>query len=111
MPKPWGRVARTEMDVRPVCFTGNPARLPFCPEARKIRTLARMGAACPACFKEVAVMSRLVLSGLLFLAFAVPCATRAEPGICCFPDGSCIMIDGEEACFEAGGCAFIPGAD
>ena len=57
-------------------------------------------------------MSRVVLFGFLALiAAAVPGAARAEMGICCFPDGSCVLLDGEQECWNSGGCAFIPGAD
>ncbi|MDM7915489.1 MAG: hypothetical protein ACE15D_14315 [Candidatus Eisenbacteria bacterium] len=52
----------------------------------------------------VAVVSAIVLAG------AVAGVAKAEVGICCYPDGSCQMVE-EADCWATGGCAFYPGAD
>jgi hypothetical protein len=56
-------------------------------------------------------MFRVCTLGVAALSvLAIPSAASADLGICCFPDGSCVMVL-EEECWELGGCAFIPGAD
>jgi hypothetical protein len=61
--------------------------------------------------KEGAAMFRVCILGLAALSMmSFPMIVHAELGICCFEDGSCIMIE-EEDCTEIGGCAFFPGAE
>jgi hypothetical protein len=50
----------------------------------------------------------LILVALSILA--APMIARAEIGICCFADGSCIQVE-EQDCWDFGGCAFFPGAE